>query len=202
MRRYFPLFILLFPALELWLLIKVGEKIGALATIGLVIAAVFIGFSLLRLRGIQIARTMQAELAAGRMPSNQIIDTFCLMIAGCLFIFPGFASDILAVLLIIPIFRTLLLSLAASKLRNQGFQTQTVHFSSSADGSGPVTWTYSSYGTSTNNEPDTHALRGNAVVIDCEPEPVTSTQYESNSNSGDDSGIVLDVDSGNRPPPR
>jgi Protein affecting phage T7 exclusion by the F plasmid len=199
MRRYLPLFVLLFPALELWLLIKVGEVIGALATIGLVIAAVFVGFSLLRLRGMQIARTMQAELAAGRMPSNQIIDTFCLMIAGCLFIFPGFASDILAVLLIIPLFRTLLLSLTVSKLRHQGFQAQTVHFSSSNDDSGPVTWTCSTYSTSTNTEQPPRALRGNAVVIDCEPEVITTPP---DNSSEDNSGIIIDTDSDNRQPPR
>lgn len=175
MPRFFPWLVLLFPALELWVLIQVGKEIGALATVGLVICSIFIGLWLLRLRGLHIARTMQAELAAGRMPSGQIVDTFCLMIAGCLFIFPGFVSDALAVLLIIPGFRHILLSFAATKLRAQGFQSQTVHFESSSGGQGPVTWTCTTYGDAT------HPLhgekgperRGNAVVIDCEPEVIT-----------------------------
>ena len=181
MRRFLPLIILLFPALELWLLIQVGKEIGALATVGLVIVAVFAGFSLLRLRGIHIARTMQAELAAGRAPSNQIVDTFCLMIAGCLFIFPGFASDILAVLLIIPAFRTLLLSLFVSRLRQKGFQSQTVHFASSENESGPVAWTCTTYDSSAEHKRQDHALRGNAVVIDCEPKVITTDETDSSS---------------------
>ena len=178
MRRFLPWFVLLFPALELWVLIQVGKEIGALATVGLVIVSVFVGFGLLRLRGVQIARTMQAELAAGRLPSGQIIDTFCLMIAGWLFIFPGFVSDALALLLIVPGVRQLLLSLAVSKLRAQGFQSQSMQFESSSDGSGPVTWTCTTYGSTSPPPPPLRDAghsepRGNAVVIDCEPEPGT-----------------------------
>ena len=174
MRRYLPLLILLFPALELWVLIQVGKEIGALATVALVILAIFAGLALLRLRGIQIARTMQTELAAGRLPSNQIIDTFCLMVAGWLFVFPGFVSDILALLIIIPGVRHILLSLAVTKMRSQGFQAQTVQFTSSADDAGPVSWTCTTYGdASPSQDKDRHELRGNAVVIDCEPEVIT-----------------------------
>ena len=177
MPRFLPWLVLLFPALELWVLIQVGKEIGALATVGLVICSIFIGLWLLRLRGLHIARTMQAELAAGRMPSGQIIDTFCLMIAGCLFIFPGFVSDALAVLLIIPGFRHILLSFAAAKLRAQGFQSQAVRFESSSGAEGPVTWTCTTYGSAPplhgEREPE---RRGNAVVIDCEPEVITSDE--------------------------
>lgn len=185
MRRFLPWLILLFPALELWLLIQVGTAIGALATIGLLIVSMFVGLTLLKLRGLAIGRTMQAELAAGRMPSNQIIDTFCLMIAGCLFIFPGFISDAIAVLLIIPGVRHILLSLFVSTLRSRGFQAQTMHFESS-DGSGPVTWTCTTYGTeSTRNEPDRHELHGNAVVIDCDPEVTSSNDGTDNADNAD-----------------
>lgn len=173
MRRFIPWLILLFPALELWVLIQVGEEIGALATVGLVIVSMFIGFGLLRLRGIHIAKTMQAELAAGRLPSSQIADTFCLMVAGWLFVFPGFVSDLLAILLIIPGVRHILLSLAVAKMRTQGFQSQTVHFESSAGGSGPVSWTCTTYGNAPSAEHERPELRGNAVVIDCEPEVIT-----------------------------
>ena len=177
MRRFLPWLILLFPALELWVLIQVGKEIGALATVGLVFLSCIVGITLLRLRGVHIARTMQMELAAGRIPSNPIIDTFCLMAAGCLFLFPGFVSDVIAVLLIIPGVRHLLLSLFVTKMRSQGFQGQTMHFASSSvdasDGSGPVTWTCTTFGTGPQPPLGPSAereLRGNAVVIDCEPE--------------------------------
>ena len=196
MRRLLPWLILLFPAAELWVLIQVGEQIGALATVGLVIAAVFVGFAILRLRGIHIAKSMQAELTAGRIPSNQIADTFCLMLAGVLFIFPGFVSDGLAILLIIPAFRTLALSLASHKMKTQGFHAQTTHFSSSTDGPGPATWTCTTYGPQPDENHNRHALRGNAVVIDCEPE--SASQPDSTAREE----ITFDVDSGNQRSPR
>ncbi|SBW09352.1 putative Phage T7 F exclusion suppressor FxsA [uncultured delta proteobacterium] len=181
MRRFIPWLILLFPALELWVLIQVGKEIGALATVGLVIVSMFIGFGLLRLRGMHIAKTMQTELAAGRLPSGQIADTFCLMVAGWLFVFPGFVSDVLAVLLLIPGVRHILLSFAVAKMRRQGFQSQTVQFESSADGSGPVSWTCTTYGNAPGAEPERPELRGNAVIIDCEPEVITRDDDTSNN---------------------
>lgn len=174
MARFLPWLILIFPALELWVLIQVGKEIGALATVGLVIVSVFIGLTLLRLRSMHIVRAMQAELAAGRVPSGQIIDSFCLMAAGCLFLFPGLVSDALAVLLIIPGMRHVLFALSASAMRTRGFQAQTVHFSSTADQSGHTTWTCATYSNvPPQDNPPRGGMRGNAVVIDCEPERVT-----------------------------
>lgn len=185
MLRFIPWLILLFPALELWVLIQVGKEIGALATVALVILSALVGLALLRLRGIHIARTMHAELAAGRLPSGQIADTFCLMIAGWLFVFPGFVSDILAVLLIIPGVRHILLSLAVAKMRSQGFQSQTVQFESSPGASGPATWTCTTYGTvSPDPGKDPRELRGNAVVIDCEPEVITRDENTPDTPQG------------------
>lgn len=193
MLRFFPWLLLLFPALELWVLIQVGSAIGALATVGLVILSACVGIFLLRLRGAHIARTMQAELAAGKIPSNPIVDTFCLMVAGWLFVFPGFVSDVIALLLIIPGVRTLLLALFVARMKKSGFQGRTVHFESSADGQGPATWTCTTFGSDSGfsaqpARPD--ELHGNAVVIDCEPEPV------SGGNSGkDDAGSDTDATS-------
>ena len=174
MRRFLPWFILLFPAFELWLLIQVGKEIGALATIGLLVCSTMAGLFLLRMRGLQIARNMQAELAAGRIPGNPIIDTFCLMAAGWLFIFPGFASDAIAVLLLIPAVRRLLLSLFVSRMRAQGFQGfqgRAMHFESTDNGEGG-SWTCTTFGASGMGPSSPGDPRGNAVIIDCEPEVI------------------------------
>lgn len=189
MRRFLPWLILLFPALELWVLIRVGGQIGAFNTVALLFLSIVIGIVILRLRGIHIARTMQAELAAGRLPSGQIADTFCLMVAGWLFVFPGFISDILGLLLIIPGVRQLLLSLLLSRLRAQGFQSQTVYFNSGTDGerSSAASWTCTTYGdTQPHADTERPELRGNAVVIDCKPEVVTRDEGKADdSPSGD-----------------
>jgi UPF0716 family protein affecting phage T7 exclusion len=116
---------------------------------------------------------MRAELAAERIPSNSIIDTFCLMAAGCLFIFPGFISDALAILLLIPGLRHILLARAVTTMRSQGFQSQNVHFEASASNAGPVSWTCATFSSAPAAEPMRPELRGNAVVIDCEAEDIT-----------------------------
>lgn len=174
MRGYLPLLFILFPALELWVLILVGTEIGALATVGLVILSFVIGIFLLRLRGLHIARTMQAELAASRLPSGQIADAFCLMLAGWLFLFPGFVSDILALALIMPGMRHLLFSLVGNKMRAHGFQGQTVR-STATGTSGPVRWTCVTFGNEPPQRPGTPRahLQDDAVIIDCEPDEAT-----------------------------
>lgn len=166
MRFVLPWLLLLFPALELWVLIQVGKSIGALATVALVVLSTMAGLALLRLRGFHVARSMQAELASGRIPSNPIADTFCLMAAGCLFLFPGFVSDALAILLLIPFVRHALVILFVSRMKAQGFQAQTMHFESRTDGSGTV-WNCSTF--DGNDPPPRREPHANAVIIDCEP---------------------------------
>lgn len=189
-----PLMFLFFPALELWVLIQVGKEIGALSTVALVFLSIMIGLFLLRIRGLSVAKTMQADLAAGRLPANPLVDAFCLMIAGWLFIFPGFVSDGIALLLIIPGVRHLLLALFASRMKKRGFAAQTVHFNStsaSSDNSG-VTWTCTTFGGSapgnTSGTPPPYEKRGNALIIDCEPGEVSDAKK---TNNDDDD--VIDV---------
>lgn len=174
-----PLMFLFFPALELWVLIQVGKEIGALATVALVFLSVVIGLFLLRLRGLSVAKTMQADLAAGRIPANPLVDAFCLMIAGWLFIFPGFVSDVMALLLIVPGVRHLLLALFASRMKKRGFAAQATYFNATGSDSG-VTWTYATGGNNAQpargSTPGSDEKRGNAVIIDCEPGEVASTK--------------------------
>lgn len=182
MFRFFLLLLLLFPALELWVMIQVGTRIGALNAVALVFLSIVIGLALLRLRGMQVAKNMRAELTEGRIPSPPLADTFCIMIAGCLFIFPGFISDAVALLLVIPGVRHLLLALIVRKMKSRGFQSRTVHFQASSNGSGPVTWTSATCGAGVTGGNDRYSpgleRRGNTVVIDCEPESLEAGTEE------------------------
>lgn len=144
MRRWLFFLFVLFPALELWVLIQVGMRVGALATVTLVLLAVLLGFIILRLRGQHIAWTMKKEMEAGHIPANAVMDGFLLFVAAWLLIFPGFVSDIIGLLLIIPAVRRLLLRVGVERLRNYGMQTQTAHFSGTTSGGN---WTVTSFGT-------------------------------------------------------
>ncbi len=176
MMRFLPWCLLLFPALELWVLIQVGEQVGALATVALVILSTMAGLFLLRLRGARVASRLQSELSAGRLPSAAIMDTMCMAAAGWLFIFPGFVSDIIALLLLFPPTRALLAALIVARLQRGGFHG-TVHTQRMyTDSEGRVHWSSETHHSPSSSEGEDDAVQGRPrqqVVIDCEPGPTT-----------------------------
>lgn len=128
----FPHLLTLFiamPLIELAILFKLHEYIGWGRTISLVIITGFIGAALVKKQGIQILREMQAETAAGRLPTTKILDGVMLVIAGAFLITPGLITDISGFLLLTPPFRALLrekLKLAIEKKIKNG--SVTIHY--------------------------------------------------------------------------
>ncbi|MCW5696964.1 MAG: FxsA family protein [Bauldia sp.] len=88
--------------LEIAGFIVVGNAIGVLATIGLVVAAAVAGVILLRAQGFEVMARMQAETAAGRVPAREIADGVVILVAAVLLIVLGFLTDIVGLLLFIP----------------------------------------------------------------------------------------------------
>lgn len=99
----FGLFLLFF--LELWVIIKVGSVIGAFMVILLMIVGAGYGISLVRSQGLRTMMSMQQQLAQGVAPAATMLEGVALLIAGALFIFPGFLTDIIALLLLQPFVR-------------------------------------------------------------------------------------------------
>lgn len=102
------LLLLLFPLLELWLLIELGDAIGGWAVIGLVVLAALLGVGLLRLQGRMIAGRLRDALALGETPevgARELFSSLCVAFAGALLILPGPVSDALALLLLVPALR-------------------------------------------------------------------------------------------------
>lgn len=109
------LLILLFivvPILELWVILQVGQAIGALPTIALLILDSIVGSWLLRSQGRQAWRAFNEALSVGRVPARETGDGALIMFGGALLLTPGFCSDVLGLLLLLPptraIFRRLL----------------------------------------------------------------------------------------------
>lgn len=102
--RFFPLPLLLLalPLLEIAGFVVVGRQIGALATVGLVLASSIAGSLLLRHQGFGVMRRVQAELDAGHDPSRQLAHGAMIVLAALLLIIPGFITDIAALLLLLP----------------------------------------------------------------------------------------------------
>lgn len=110
------LIFLVLPAVEIFLFIVVGEAIGALATIALVFGAGALGILLVRAQGLQTMRRAQTSIERGDAPVREAVDGLCLFIAGMLLIVPGFLTDILALLLILPGTRRLLARAMAARM--------------------------------------------------------------------------------------
>lgn len=106
-----PLLLLAWPIGEIAMFAWVGGRIGVINTIGLVLLAGFAGVALLRIEGFNLMRRLQAELAAGRMPTGELLEASFVLLAAFLLVLPGFLSDILAFLLLFSPIRRLLVRL-------------------------------------------------------------------------------------------
>ncbi len=109
----------LVPALEIYLLIKVGAGIGAANTILLIIATGVVGAHYARLQGFQVVQRLQASLDEGRLPAAEIIDGAMLLVGGALLLTPGFLTDAVGFSLIFPPTRRLWRRLLVEWLRRK-----------------------------------------------------------------------------------
>ena len=94
------LFFLGFFILELLTLIEIGSRIGALATISLMFAAIVVGVFIMKLRARSLLNALQGSDSRLALQNN--VRLLLLPVAGALFIFPGFISDLLALLMLLP----------------------------------------------------------------------------------------------------
>jgi UPF0716 protein FxsA len=118
-----PILFLLFvgmPILEIYVIIQVGDAIGVLPTIALLIVDSLIGAWLMRSQGrIVWARFTQA-LEAGRPPAREVLDGALVIVGGALGLAPGFVTDALGLFLIAPPTRALVRRALVARLMNRG----------------------------------------------------------------------------------
>jgi len=112
------------PLLELVVLIRVGQVIGAWWTIGLLVAASVVGGWLIRREGTKAWRGFTTSLQSGRLPTTELADGALIVLAGALMLSPGFVTDVFALFLIFPVtrpaFRSLLGGFLATRLPMPG----------------------------------------------------------------------------------
>ncbi|MFK3797619.1 MULTISPECIES: FxsA family protein [unclassified Pseudomonas] len=113
--RAFLLLFLLFPVLELFVLVKVGMSIGFLPTFLLVVAGSMLGFFVMRVAGLATAMSARESLARGELPAQQMMDGLMMTVGGGLLVLPGFISDVLGLICLMPFTRRLL----ANKVRQR-----------------------------------------------------------------------------------
>ena len=96
------IFFLLVPPLEIYLFITVGSWIGPAATVLMVVATAILGVYLLRLQGFSTLQRVRAALDRGQLPAAEMLEGVVLLVAGVLLVTPGFFTDSLGFLALIP----------------------------------------------------------------------------------------------------
>jgi len=96
------LLFLLVPIIEIYLLIQVGGIIGAVPTIAMVILTAVVGSALIRQQGFTTLQRARQGMAAGQVPAMEMMEGVALLIAGALLLTPGFFTDTLGFLLLVP----------------------------------------------------------------------------------------------------
>ena len=107
MNPFFLIFICL-PAIEIYLMIKVGAEVGALNTIGLVFLTAIIGVYFAKLQGIQTLKSGMINLYQNKIPVYEVMSGASIALAALLLIVPGFFTDVIGFLLLIPFTRKIL----------------------------------------------------------------------------------------------
>ncbi|RMD60721.1 MAG: FxsA family protein [Alphaproteobacteria bacterium] len=110
------------PLLEIAVFIQVGGVIGLWPTLALVVLTAMVGTHQLRAQGLATLARARAEMDRGNLPTRELFDGACLLIAGVLLLTPGFVTDTVGLLLFVPAVRNWLRRALAKRLK---VQTQT-----------------------------------------------------------------------------
>ena len=111
--------ILSIPLIEIYLFIKIGSSIGAFNTISLILLTAIIGVTYARYEGFNTLKSGMAQLVKNEVPIYEIVSGAVLTFAAILLIIPGFATDFLGLLLIIPITRKLIFNVFSKRINKK-----------------------------------------------------------------------------------
>ena len=105
------------PALEIYLMIKVGSSVGAFNTIALIFLTAIIGIYFAKLQGIRTLKSGMINLYQNKLPLYEILSGASIAVSALLLIFPGFITDFLGFLLLIPFARKIIFNITFKKKR-------------------------------------------------------------------------------------
>ena len=110
------LLFLVVPFIELFVLIQVGQAIGALPTIALLVVVSIVGAWLVKKEGLGVVRRAQEQARRGQVPATELVDGVLILFAGALMLTPGFFTDVVGIALMIPAVRSALRGVASKQL--------------------------------------------------------------------------------------
>lgn len=107
------------PLVEFYFLVKIGGSIGALNTVLLSVVTAFMGIALLRHQGMATVGRLQKNFMEGKVPAGDVLEGIILLVGGGLLLLPGFFTDVLGFLCLIPFTRQLISSLLVKNVSLQ-----------------------------------------------------------------------------------
>jgi UPF0716 protein FxsA len=113
------LLIILIPAIEIFLFIKIGSQIGALITILLIFSTAVVGVYYAKYEGLNTLKSGFAQISKNKTPTYEMISGAAIAIAALLLIIPGFATDIFGFLILFPFTRNFFLERFLDKFKNK-----------------------------------------------------------------------------------
>jgi UPF0716 protein FxsA len=124
---------LVVPIVELAVIIQVGQAIGALETIALLIAVSVVGGWLVKREGAGVLRRISTAVNAGRVPGRELADGALIIFAGALLITPGFLSDCLGIALLLPPVRAAVRPVLLGALARRALGVRTARYGRTID---------------------------------------------------------------------
>jgi UPF0716 protein FxsA len=100
--RYILLLLIIVPALEIGLLVLSGQAFGLIPTVLLIITTGILGAYLAKKQGMEALRKAQQDMQYGQLPGDAIIDGLCILVGGVVLLTPGFITDAIGFLLLLP----------------------------------------------------------------------------------------------------
>jgi UPF0716 protein FxsA len=100
--KYMLLLLIIVPAFEIGLLVLSGQAIGLVPTVLLIITTGILGAYLAKKQGMETLRKAQQDMQYGQLPGDAIIDGLCILVGGVVLLTPGFITDAIGFLLLLP----------------------------------------------------------------------------------------------------
>ena len=120
--------IILIPAVEIFLLIKIGSQIGAVTTILLIFTTAIVGVYYAKYEGLNTLKSGFEQISKNQAPTYEMLSGAAIAFAALLLIIPGFATDIIGFLMIFPVSRKFLLEKIFIRFKNKKTETEKKNF--------------------------------------------------------------------------
>ena len=130
--------LIIVPIVELYVFVKVAEAIGFLDALVILVAVSLVGLWLVKRAGLRVWARFNEQIVAGSTPSREVADGVCLLLAGLLVAIPGFVTDAIGLLLLLPPIRALVRRFLLKRYAGRGRSVRVIRASYRPPDRGPV----------------------------------------------------------------